>query len=103
MRTSPLALTAALALVAAPAPAQAPKTHESRVPDTVVFERGITYTSPDGQPVKLDLARPKGGDGPFPAVLCIHGGGFRAGSREGYDGLIVRLAERGYVAATVDY
>src|SRR5205814_4600921 len=43
------------------------------------------------------------GDGPFPAVLCVHGGGFRAGTREGYDGLIRKLAERGYVAATVTY
>ena len=73
------------------------------VPDTVVFEPGIEYGNPDGQHLKLDLARPKSGAGPFPAVLCIHGGGFRAGSREGYDGLCVRLAERGYVAATASY
>jgi len=103
MRTRTLTLAAALALAAVPAPAQAPKSTELRVPDSVVFDRGVTYTSPDGRPVKLDLARPKGGDGPFPAVLCIHGGGFRAGSREGYDGLVLLLAERGYVAATVDY
>src|SRR5205807_6120750 len=38
-----------------------------------------------------------------PAVLCIHGGGFRAGNRQGYDGLIMRLAAQGYVAATVEY
>jgi acetyl esterase/lipase len=36
-------------------------------------------------------------------VLCIHGGGFRAGSRDSYNGLIIRLAEKGYVAATVSY
>jgi acetyl esterase/lipase len=35
--------------------------------------------------------------------VCIHGGGFRAGKRESYDGLIVRLAEQGYVAITVTY
>src|SRR6185437_6493094 len=28
---------------------------------------------------------------------------FRAGSRQGYDGLCIRLAERGYVAVTVTY
>jgi acetyl esterase/lipase len=48
------------------------------------------------------LARPDG-SGPFPAVVCIHGGGFRAGAREGYDGLIKKLAAHGYVAATVTY
>ena len=51
----------------------------------------------------LDLARPSKGDGPFPAVLLIHGGGFRAGNRHGYDGLCMRLAQNGYVAATVEY
>src|SRR4051812_31536977 len=73
------------------------------VPDDVAFEPGIEYANPDGQHLKLDLARPKTGDGPFPAVVCIHGGGFRAGSREGYDGLCVRLAQKGYVAVTVSY
>ena len=36
-------------------------------------------------------------------MLCIHGGGFRAGKRESYDALCVKLAERGYVAATITY
>jgi acetyl esterase/lipase len=73
------------------------------VPDDVVFEKGVEYSNPDGQHLQLNLARPKTGNGPFPAVLCIHGGGFRAGTREGYDGLIVRLAQNGYVAATATY
>jgi acetyl esterase/lipase len=74
-----------------------------QVPETVVFETGIEYANPDGQHLQLDMARPKTGDGPFPAVLCIHGGGFRAGSRQGYDPLCVKLAEQGYVAVTASY
>ena len=74
-----------------------------QVPDTVVWEEGIEYTNPDDQHLQLNLARPKTGDGPFPAVICIHGGGFRAGKRDGYDALCVKLAERGYVAATISY
>ncbi len=73
------------------------------VPKDVVFETGIEYANPDGQHLRLNLARPKSGHGPFPAVLCIHGGGFRAGRREGYDGLCLRLAQHGYVALTVSY
>ncbi len=88
-----------VALLAIPAAAQPKPT----VPDTVVFESGIEYANPDGQHLQLDLARPKTGDGPFPAVVCIHGGGFRAGKREGYDNLCIRLAEQGYVAVTVSY
>lgn len=81
----------------------APVIAAPQVPDSVVWEEGIEYTNPDDQHLQLNLARPKTGDGPFPAVICIHGGGFRAGKRDGYDGLCVRLAERGYVAATVSY
>lgn len=73
------------------------------VPETVVWQEGIEYTNPDDQHLQLNLARPKTGDGPFPAVICIHGGGFRAGKRDGYDGLCVKLAEHGYVAATITY
>jgi acetyl esterase/lipase len=73
------------------------------VPAGVVFESGVEYANPDGQHLQLDLARPKAGDGPFPAVVCIHGGGFRAGKREGYDAQCVRLAQHGYVAVTITY
>ena len=73
------------------------------VPDSVVWEEGIEYSNPEETHLQLNLARPKSGDGPFPTVLCIHGGGFRAGKRESYDTLCVKLAERGYVAATMTY
>jgi acetyl esterase/lipase len=107
MRVSPYCLPvtsciASLALVlvlATTSPAQ----KSGAVPADVIFETAIEYTNPDNQHLQLDLARPKSGAGPFPAVICIHGGGFRAGKREGYDGLCIRLAQRGYVAMTVSY
>jgi acetyl esterase/lipase len=71
------------------------------VPDDVIFERNIDYAPITG--MQLNLARPKSGEGPFPAVVCIHGGGFRAGTREGYDPLCIKLAQQGYVAITVSY
>ena len=73
------------------------------VPENVVFERGIEYAKPGGETLQLDLAEPKAGSGPYPTILCIHGGGFRAGTRESYDKLCVTLAGRGYVAATITY
>ncbi len=69
----------------------------------VIFEQNIEYSNPDNQHLQLNMARPKEGNAPFPVVLCIHGGGFRAGTRDGYDGLIKQLAARGYVAVTVTY
>lgn len=76
---------------------------QETVPAGVVFEKNIEYSNPDDQHLQLNMARPKEGAGPFPAVICIHGGGFRAGTREGFNELCLQLAERGYVAVTVSY
>ena len=76
---------------------------QETVPAGVVFEKNIEYSNPDDQHLQLNMARPKEGAGPFPAVICIHGGGFRAGTRESFNGLCLQLAERGYVAVTVSY
>jgi acetyl esterase/lipase len=72
-------------------------------PDSVIWEENIVYSTPDGESLALNIARPKVESGMRPAVLCIHGGGFRAGKRESYDALCMRLAEKGFVAATITY
>ena len=76
---------------------------EPSIPDSVEWKTGIEYSNPDNTHLQLNLAQPRKGDGPFPTVLCIHGGGFRAGKRESYDALCIKLAARGYVAATITY
>jgi acetyl esterase/lipase len=73
------------------------------VPESVIFETNIEYSRPDGESLSLDMARPKDAQGARPAIVCIHGGGFRAGNREHHDALCVKLAERGYVAVTPTY
>src|SRR5437764_1385709 len=62
--------------------------------EAIVFEKEIEYSNPDDQHLQVDMARPDG-EGPYPAIICIHGGGFRAGTRQGYDGLIKKLAKNG--------
>src|SRR6516165_4003327 len=71
--------------------------------DEITFESGLEYAKSGGESLQLDLARPKSASAKLPAVLCIHGGGFRAGKREGWDARCKLLAERGYVAATITY
>jgi acetyl esterase/lipase len=68
----------------------------------IVIEDNITYGKAGDTELKLDLARPQG-DGPFPAIVFIHGGGWYAGNRQGYRGQIQEAASRGYVAATISY
>src|SRR5262245_55159109 len=64
--------------------------------------RDIVYGKGDGVDLQLNLAIPKG-MGPFPAVVCIHGGGWYQGQRQDMDFMTELLARRGYVAATVSY
>jgi acetyl esterase/lipase len=93
---APFVLAAALAF--------APAVHaDDAVPEGVTFEKGIEYSNPDEQHLQLNMARPAKGEGLFPAVVCIHGGGFRAGNREGYNRQCIDLAQHGYVAVTITY
>ena len=68
----------------------------------IVTEDSITYGKAGNTELKLDLARPQG-DGSFPAIVFIHGGGWAGGDRQGYRGQIQEAARRGYVAVTIDY
>ena len=60
----------------------------------VVLEDNITYGKAGDTELKLDLARPQG-DGPFPAIVFIHGGGWSGGNRQGYRGQIQEAAKTG--------
>jgi acetyl esterase/lipase len=53
--------------------------------------------------MQLDLALPKEGKGPFPCVVCLHGGGWRGGKRQDLTKLTEFLAGKGFVAATITY
>lgn len=68
----------------------------------IKVEKNVTYFKVDGKELKLDIASPDG-TGPYPAVVCIHGGAWRFGSRKDLDFVIEDLAERGFVAAAVSY
>jgi acetyl esterase/lipase len=93
----------AWAVLAAGLAAQTPPAF--KVPADIIWEPDLEYSIAGGKGARLamDVVRPAEGGGPCPAVVCIHGGGFRAGNREHYLPLCVRLAQRGYVAATVSY
>jgi len=71
--------------------------------EEITFEAGLEFAKPGGEALLLNLAAPKNSKAKRPAILCIHGGGFRAGKREGWDARCKLLAERGYVAATLTY
>lgn len=68
----------------------------------ITIRRGETYVDYGEASLQADLYIPEG-EGPFPGLLLVHGGGWRAGSRQQM-GLIASLAAmRGYTAMTIDY
>lgn len=71
--------------------------------DDVIVEPKITYGTGGGKDLQLDLARPAHSTGLLPAIVFIHGGGWRYGDRSAYRHEIEEAAKRGYVAATVSY
>jgi acetyl esterase/lipase len=97
MRPSLILLFALAGSAFSQAPAAPP------VPDSVIADREVEYSAVGGKQT-MDIVRPKGASTtPRPTVLLVHGGGFRAGTKEGYIPLAVKLAQRGYVAATASY
>jgi acetyl esterase/lipase len=69
----------------------------------IKVEKNIVYGKGDDVDLQLDLAMPAEGKGPFPAIICIHGGGWRAGKRQDFSALIEQLAKHNFVAVTVSY
>ena len=73
------------------------------MPDSVIHDADIEYSNVGGR-VAMDIVRPRAASAePLPAIVMIHGGGFRAGNRQSYLPMAIKLADRGYVAATVSY
>lgn len=72
-------------------------------PVDVNVTRDFVYTPADWpQALKADLYKPAG-NGPFPAVVMIHGGGWEGRSREDMSEISQRVAERGFVVLNMSY
>lgn len=70
---------------------------------TLRREFDLPFAQVGDETLRLDLSLPTTSDGPFPVVLCLHGGGWVAGSRKQMTHTLEVLARRGYVACAPDY
>ena len=61
------------------------------------------YARPGGVPLHADVYLPEGSSGPCPAIIWIHGGGWRSGNRELAPDLRRFFAERGFAMVAIDY
>lgn len=64
--------------------------------------RDIEFAVHDGVSLQGHMWKPQG-DGPFPAVIAIHGGGWRQGGPDRYRHWGPYMAERGFVLFSVTY
>ncbi|MDR3639431.1 MAG: alpha/beta hydrolase [Isosphaeraceae bacterium] len=76
---------------------------EPKPSDNVKTEYDVVYAKVGDTELKLDIARPAGGSGAYPAVLAIHGGAWRTGNKADMRPLLLELARRGFVAVSPQY
>lgn len=66
-------------------------------------QRDIEFAKPGGEPLLLDAFVPDG-DGPFPAAILVHGGGFEAGDKQTYITYIFEpLSKAGFAWFSINY
>lgn len=65
-------------------------------------DRDITFASPDGEDLKLNLYRPMA-SGKNPTLVVIYGGAWRSGSPHNYEGFSSYIAAQGYTVINIDY
>lgn len=69
----------------------------------VTIEEGVVFGSGGGRDLQCDVYTPPGGAENAPAVLIIHGGGWRQGDRLQLRGYGLRLARSGYLCVACEY
>lgn len=93
------AFSAAVVALAALAPAAA----HGPAGGAVDVRRDVVYGVADGRPLLLDAYLPPPGHGRRPAVVMVHGGGWRTGDKESWAPEARKVAGRGWVAVSVNY
>ena len=63
----------------------------------------VVYQVASGYEAKLDLYLPRGQQGPVPALIQIHGGGWVGGSKEGNSLRFLPYLEMGWAVINVEY
>lgn len=73
------------------------------LPENVEEYPNLVYAKYGDRELTLDLYRPKTGNGPFPAIVFIHGGGWYKGDPISYTAMAQQLADKGYVTLNIFY
>lgn len=99
-RTAIVLRLACLSALVAAAWAQPSGAGRARLPEDAILHRDLAYVPNGHARQKLDLYLPKRGTG-LPLIINIHGGAFRAGSKE--QGVPLDYLRQGYAVASINY
>jgi alpha-L-fucosidase 2 len=100
---SSLALVTMLACVASVDALAAEPASAGEAAAAVVFREDVVYGRVHGAGLLADIAWPEG-DGPFPALISVHGGRWRGGhKRDGSTIDVKQWAAFGFFAMSIDY
>jgi acetyl esterase/lipase len=82
-------------------PMNAAAQRPSRVPEGTKIERNLEYVKDGHERNKLDLYLPEKSDSPLPLIVWIHGGAWKAGSKDYCP--VTPMAAKGYAVASINY
>ena len=73
-------------------------------PPPGITEQEVVYGQGGGKPLRAEVIQPKA-DSPRPAVILVHGGGWKAGEgiTKGMVDFGIKIAQKGFVVVTIDY
>ena len=103
MRRSVAVPVLAVVALVAPAAGAQPAVDVRRDAPAPAPAMDIEYGTANGKRLLLDAYVPPAGEGRRPAVVMIHGGGWRAGDKASWRPEAEQLAARGWVAFSVNY
>ncbi|MEO1526839.1 MAG: SMP-30/gluconolactonase/LRE family protein [Planctomycetota bacterium] len=73
------------------------------LPPTLQSEFNVVYAQDGTRELLMDVFTPADRGDKLPAILVVHGGGWKQGDKTKFRALALRLAEQGYVCAAIEY
>ena len=73
------------------------------IPKSIDSSLNIVYGRDGDRELLCDIFRPVEAKAPLPAILIVHGGGWRNGSKNKFRALAIELAKKGFVTAAIEY
>lgn len=71
--------------------------------EDILIDNNVVYVTYGKRKLRLDIFYPSDNTQNYPAVILVHGGGWRSGDRSQQIPMAQEMASAGFVAATVEY